>query len=320
MPQRLSMLTTWLEQQLKTDALILAPMAGDASFRRYFRVQHEGRSLIAADAPPATEDTRSFVTLADVFSKAGVIVPEIFASDIENGFLLLSDFGENVYLNALHAKSASGLYENALHTLQKIQKTQATLPAFDRNFILQELQFFQEWFLEKYLQVDFPKKLLHETFEKLVQSATEQPQVLVHRDYHSRNLMVLPGSSVGVLDFQDAVWGPVTYDIVSLLRDCYIDWPETDVKRWALAYYHESTVLSAYSPDQFLRWFDLMGIQRHLKAAFIFARKHLRDGVSTYLSDIPRTITYVLNITREYPEFREFHKCLADTVAPRIFR
>jgi len=125
MPQRFSMLTTWLEQQLKTDALVLAPMAGDASFRRYFRVQHEGRSLIAADAPPATEDTRSFVTLADVFSKAGVIVPEIFASDIENGFLLLSDFGEDVYLKALQAKNVSGLYENALHTLQKIQKTQA---------------------------------------------------------------------------------------------------------------------------------------------------------------------------------------------------
>jgi aminoglycoside/choline kinase family phosphotransferase len=182
-------------------------------------------------------------------------------------------------------------------------------------FIQKELDNFEHWFLDRYLCVQIPQ--LQKTFDFLISSATNQPQVCVHRDYHSRNLIRLANNGVGVLDFQDAVWGPVAYDAVSLLRDCYINWPRKQVEQWA-ENFRKMAELKHVSPEEFLRWFDLMGIQRHLKALFIFARKYIRDSSHHYIPDIPRTFQYVLDVSESYPELSEFRRVLIGEVAPKV--
>lgn len=229
--------------------------------------------------------------------------------------------GDAVFSQGVSQNNADDLYKTALLELGKIQKCSLDFAHFDSSWMNNELQLFKEWVVEKHLnQTLSPKtsKMLDHTFEFLLKSATEQPQCFIHRDYHSRNLMLLPNNKIGILDFQDAMIGPITYDLVSLIRDCYIDWPQEQVIAWA-RFFHDNFLTSQIpSQEQFLRWFDLMGIQRHLKASFIFARKHHRDNVSSYLKDIPRAMRYILQVAPNYPELRDFGDWISETIAPRF--
>jgi N-acetylmuramate 1-kinase len=315
MTARSDFLQSWLTNHFKTDNIQITPLQGDASFRRYFRIQHNNTSYIVMDAPPELEDVHPFVHVTHVFSAHNIHVPHIFAENLEHGFLLLTDFGDRLYFKELNADNVDELYKSALETLVRIQTCQVAFPPFDAAFIQKELDNFEHWFLERHLTIKI--RHLHKYFKVLIDSAINQPQVCVHRDYHSRNLVCLDSGGVGVLDFQDAVWGPVTYDAVSLLRDCYIDWPREQVETWANDFYKMAGIHSI-SADEFLRCFDLMGVQRHLKALFIFARKYIRDDSHHYLPDIPRTFQYVLDVSENYPELSEFRKILVGEVAPRV--
>ncbi|MCK5640203.1 MAG: phosphotransferase [Gammaproteobacteria bacterium] len=309
MPERLNLLTHWLKNDLGLPAFDIAPASADASFRRYFRVSFNGETRIVMDAPPDKENIEPFMHTSKLLHDAGLNVPEVLASDIEQGFLLLSDLGSEQYLAALNEESVDRLYADALDALALIQSRAVcddTLPPYDRSLLLQEMELFREWYLGWHLGLELSEQeqnILNEAFSLLAENALEQPQVFVHRDYHSRNLMVCENNP-GILDFQDAVAGPVTYDLVSLLRDCYITWPREQVEAWALGFHQRSLdngVLNIQDKEQFLRWFDLMGVQRHLKAIGIFARLNHRDGKPGYLDDIPRTLTYVQEVCRRYP-------------------
>ncbi len=299
MPDRLEQLKRWLDNELEFSDYTLAPASSDASFRRYFRVVHDGARFIIMDAPPEKEDSRPFIRVAKQLFDAGLNVPEVLDEDLDQGFLLLSDLGNTPYLGALNEASVERLYGDALGALAAIQTCACDgLPRYDRALLLREMELFREWLVEKHLGItpgDAQHALLDDAFDLLIENALAQPQVFVHRDYHSRNLMLIPRNNPGILDFQDAVYGPVTYDLVSLLRDCYIAWPRSRVEDWALGYLElalQTGILHEEhnDPVQFLRWFDLMGVQRHLKASGIFARLNHRDGKPGYLDDIPRTL------------------------------
>ena len=330
MPNRFDELTQWLRQDVGLLAFDIAPASSDASFRRYFRVRHAGVSHIVMDAPPDKENCHPFVNVAQAFHERGLNVPHVLHANLERGFLLLTDLGNRQYLEELSAPHANvnQLYGDALDTLLRLQQPGAPgytpLPPYDLPLLMREMVLFRDWFMAQHLKIiadDAITATLDHTFNLLAQAALEQPQVWVHRDYHSRNLMLTEHHNPGVLDFQDAVIGPVTYDLVSLLRDCYIAWPRERVEEW-VAKYHEQAmqagILSHVSSAQFLRWFDLMGAQRHLKAIGIFARLNIRDGKPGYLKDIPRTLGYVLDVSRRHPELAEFHRFLHVKIMPRM--
>ncbi|MEK6730819.1 MAG: phosphotransferase [Pseudomonadota bacterium] len=322
MNQRKQALKCWLSKTLNMPNIDLQALAGDASFRRYFRLQLDHDSFIAVDSPHDKEPFFPFIQIANIFKNLGLNVPHIFHTDETQGFLLISDFGNKIYCNELNSKNADKLYHMAIHNLLIFQtyatESDVTLASFDQVWMLAELKNFSHWFLEKYLELDLPQDVLHNTFDLLLQNANEQPKVFIHRDYHSKNLMLLPNNELGILDFQDAMIGPLTYDLASLLRDCYIDWPANQVLTWVKSYYQTAikTKLFHASEQQFLRWFDLMGMQRHLKAIFIFARKQLRDNNDTYLQYIPRTLKYVQTICDQYAELMAFQKLLNAYIIP----
>lgn len=325
---RLDGLQHWLTQTLAPQTLTITPLAGDASFRRYFRVQLADRTLIAMDAPPDKENSVPFVAIARAFAQLGIQVPQIFAANLEQGFLLLSDLGDRLYLTELNAHNAENLYNNALLVLPQIQSCREvsgwSLPHFNRDFILREWRLFQEWVLQQHWGLPLTvseQYLLVDAFEFLVEAALAQPQVCVHRDYHSRNLLVLDNDAVGVLDFQDAVWGPITYDAVSLLRDCYISWPRAEIERWCLNFHTHLTdtkQLNDVSAAQFMRWFDLLGIQRNLKALGIFARLNHLYKRPNYLKDIPVGLNYILEVSADYPELAKFRHFLQTNAIPQL--
>ena len=298
----------------------MTPASEDASFRRYFRVQLRDASYIAMDAPPDKEACGPFVAIAAGFAARGVNVPRVFNSDLRQGFLLLTDFGAIHYLSVLDDRNVDRLYRDAIRALIDLQTPRAddhlSLPPYDRELLLREMGLFGEWYVGSHLAYSLNRKesdLLARSFETLAQSALEQPKVWVHRDYHSRNLMVVPERNPGILDFQDAVVGPFTYDLVSLLRDCYVRWPEDRVWAWTEEYRRGTEVRhvnSEVSDSQFRRWFDLMGAQRHLKAIGIFARLKYRDGKEGFIGDIPRTLGYLVSVCGRYDELSELHELL----------
>lgn len=326
MSQRLVELVQWLDGLPGLQGVPLTPATGDASFRRYFRLTTGQGSYIAMDAPPGQEDSARFVRLARALGALGLHVPEVLAEDLTRGFLLLEDLGPRSYLDDLTAENADRLYGDALAALLVIQACgpQEGLPAYDRPFLLREMEIFREWLLGAHLGIALSaeeSRRLDEAFDLLADNALEQPQVCVHRDYHARNLLVSPSPSPGILDFQDAVVGPVTYDLVSLLRDCYLAWPEERVGDWARGYLQlaiQSGVLREGDAEPFPRWFDLMGMQRHLKASGIFARLLRRDGKPGYLKDIPRTLGYVVGVARRYPELAPLGAFVSERVLPRL--
>ena len=313
MPERLRLLEHWLEQSCRLPGHEISPASADASFRRYFRVAlPDGQTLIAMDAPPEKEDCRPFVEVAGRMRLAGLHVPQILAQDLEQGFLLMEDLGSRDYLDVLTPDTAGPLYADAIAALLRLQASApvAGLPPYDRPMLLREMQLFSEWLLGEHLGLALDageQGMLQTAFEHLIENALAQPVVCVHRDFHSRNLMLVDEDNPGVIDFQDAVAGPISYDLVSLLRDCYVRWPPEQVDRWVFDYYHaarSAALLEATDEPTFREWFDLMGVQRHLKAAGIFARLNHRDGKPGYLADIPRTLGYIVDVGRRLPSMR----------------
>lgn len=296
----------------------LSPASSDASFRRYFRIQQsQGPSLIAMDAPPP-EDCARFVRIAHLLQGTGVSVPAVLAENIEQGFLLLSDMGTTTYLHQLNPDSAHQLYMEAMGALLRIQchSEPGVLPEYDHAFILRELILFPEWYLQKHLGLQISDKQqaeLDKIFALLAERALAQPRVLMHRDYHSRNLMVIQPGNPGILDFQDAVYGPITYDLVSLLRDAYISWDEEMVLDWAVRYWEQAKRLGLpVNPDidGFYQDFEWMGLQRHLKILGIFARLSHRDGKHQYLDDVPMVLDYVRKTANRYAVFKPLLRLL----------
>ncbi len=312
----------WLENDLLLTIISCEPASSDASFRRYFRIKVSEGQFIVMDAPPEKENIEPFIRVAGLLAGSQVNVPTILQQNLTDGFLLLEDFGSQCFLDQLNASNASTLYQSALDALFKLQSyttiQDCKLPVYNEPLLQRELGIFEDWFLNELLDIQIPVLLWEAVCTILINSALEQPIICVHRDYHSRNLMFLHDDSPGVIDFQDAVIGPITYDLVSLLRDCYIAWPNQQVELWMNDYYERllQAKLIACTPACFKRWFDLMGVQRHLKAIGIFSRLHLRDGKSSYLNDIPRTLNYVMTICANYPEFEGFSEFLQKQVLP----
>ena len=324
--ERLELLRLWLKPLSGTYRLqleTLRPASSDASFRRYFRIdagaapqgQRSAPSYVAMDAPPSHEDCRPYVHIARLLAQQGVSTPEIIASDIEQGFLLLSDFGSTTYADALAQTGAdvAALYADAIAALVRLQQAQpgSTLPTYDEQRLRSEMLLFPEWYLARHLGTEVTAhehEILESTFALLIEAATAQSQVLVHRDYHCRNLMVLspPQHNPGVLDFQDAVVGPVTYDLVSLLRDAYVEWPETQQLDWAARYWELARAAGLPVParfDAFWRDLEWMGLQRTLKVLGIFARLCYRDGKAGYLADIPLVLRHTQRVVERYGAF-----------------
>lgn len=328
MDQRLEQLKVWL-CSLGEEYDHLEPASADASFRRYFRVFYADTTVVVMDAPPDKEDCTQFIKVAKLMHESGVHVPEILQMDLDQGFLLLSDLGTVPYLDKLNSNSADGLYRDAMQAVIALQKNtplDCDLPQYDEALLLREMELFREWFMPKQLGFKLDEEhnhLLDATFSQLVNAALEQPQVCVHRDYHSRNLMVLAENNPGVIDFQDAVIGPITYDLVSLLRDCYIAWPQSQVDDWVGQFKglaQQAGLLQAAETDSFTRWFDLMGMQRHIKVLGIFSRLNLRDGKANYLNDIPLTFEYLVTVSERYAEFKHFSQFLREVVEPQLSR
>jgi N-acetylmuramate 1-kinase len=320
---RLEALQRWLSRDLDLAEYHLKPASADASFRRYFRVYFKEGTLIAMDAPPEQGNCSSFVYLAGRLRLLGLNVPEVLEQDLTQGFLLLTDLGERTYLSALNRHNSTALYKEAWTALQLLQGGEGVLldlPPYSASLLRQELNLFREWYLQRHLGIAIGAAL-DKVFALLIASALEQPQVPIHRDYHSRNLMVTAQVSPGILDFQDAVKGPVTYDLVSLLRDCYIAWPCKTVHAWLYAYRQAAMrrgIAVGPNEQEFLRWFDWMGVQRHLKASGIFARLYYRDGKAGYLKEIPRTLKYLRTISSQYGELAELAKVLQALPRPAI--
>ncbi|MHC8353309.1 aminoglycoside phosphotransferase family protein [Pseudomonas sp. RT4P38] len=319
---RLQHLKVWLDEQLAVlfaeqgwgavPPATLIAASSDASFRRYFRWEGEGRSFVVMDAPPPQENCKPFVDIAFLLAKSGINVPKIYAEDLERGFLLLNDLGNKTYLDVIDSENADNLFKDALQALLAFQQLPmvAPLPSYDVALLRRELELFPEWYVKRELGIEFDlaqQMLWKNVTELLIDSALAQPQVLVHRDYMPRNLM-LSEPNPGVLDFQDAVYGPVTYDVTCLFKDAFLSWPEERVRGWLEVYWQQAGDLGIpVQPDfdDFLRASDLMGVQRHLKVIGIFARICHRDGKPRYLGDVPRFFAYIDAVIARRPELAE---------------
>ncbi|WP_030130010.1 aminoglycoside phosphotransferase family protein [Pseudomonas sp. QTF5] len=325
---RLQHLKVWLDEQLailfaeqgwgSVPPATLTAASSDASFRRYFRWEGAGRSFIVMDAPPPQENCKPFVDIAFLLAKSGINVPKIYAEDLERGFLLLNDLGNKTYLDVIDSENADDLFKDALQALLAFQQLPmvAPLPSYDVALLRRELELFPEWYVKRELGIEFDSAqqiLWQQVSDLLIHSALAQPKVLVHRDYMPRNLM-LSEPNPGVLDFQDAVYGPVTYDVTCLFKDAFLSWPEERVRGWLEDYWQQAGALDIpVQPDfeDFLRASDLMGVQRHLKVIGIFARICHRDGKPRYLGDVPRFFAYIDAVIARRPELAELGELLA---------
>jgi N-acetylmuramate 1-kinase len=324
---RLAALTEWVVDTLGFAGSVIEPASADASFRRYFRVTRGADTYIVMDAPPDKENVAPFVSVARLLAGMGLNVPIVLARDEARGFLLLSDLGSRQYLDELNlAHDVDRLYADALAALVTMQTAAdpavRELPRYDRALLLREMELFPEWFLGRHLGATLSteeRAMLARLFDALSGAALEQPTAFVHRDYHSRNLLLSARDNPGILDFQDAVYGPITYDAVSLLKDCYIAWPPARVRAWLEDYRGQLTSAGYAVPGDsaaFVRWFDLMGMQRHIKVLGIFARLFYRDGKPGYLKDLPRVLAYVRETAGAYPETAEFATFLKTRIDP----
>jgi aminoglycoside/choline kinase family phosphotransferase len=311
------------------------PASADASFRRYFRAFNNGATYIVMDAPPGKEDVRPYLKVTRLLETLGAHVPHVHQADTDRGLLLLEDLGGTHYLSRFNAgEDPERLYGDALRVLADVQvrgrSAAAEVPPYDREPLAREVALMPEWFLGRHLSVglsDVESRMIARTFEFLVVEALAQPTVFVHRDFHSRNLMVVADRNPGIIDFQDALRGPVGYDLVSLLKDCYISWPRERVVRWVSGYRallrskgDAGAWLSGADDTEFLRWFDLIGVQRHVKVLGVFARLWYRDGKAGYLRDLPLTLEYVRDTCTRYPELGEFGRFLEERVVGELPR
>mgnify|MGYP002654315328 FL=1 len=324
---RLDTLRSWLkglEPSWQLDLPTLAPASADASFRRYFRIASKNPdfpTLIVMDAPPQHEPLDAFIEVDLLLENAGLNVPRILEKNVAEGFLLLKDLGTKTYLAELNSESADALYKDATHALVQMQLASKpnVLPNYDEALLKRELDLFPEWYLGKHLHIELSKLQnlqIKQAFEIILQNNLAQAQVYVHRDYHSRNLMVTEKNNPGVIDFQDAVYGPITYDASSLWRDAYIAWPEERVIDWVIKFWEEGRQVGLPMPNdfgQFYRDFEWMGLQRHLKVLGIFARLFHRDGKDGYLKDIPLVLEYAIATSNRYIELKALARILEST-------
>jgi len=309
--QRQKQLIEWLKGQFPDSAFDLTPASADASFRRYFRATFHDRSLVVMDAPPPQENCRPFLHIAKLFEEAGTHVPHVYAQDLEQGFLLLSDLGNTTYLQALSDSNARELYGAATDALIKIQlaSRENELPPYDEALLLREMRLFPDWYIAKHLQVTLGEKQsakLEEVFQRITKNNLAQPCVYVHRDYHSRNLMVTEPNP-GILDFQDAVHGPITYDLASLFKDAYIRWEEAQIMDWLIRYWEKARAAGLPVHEdfgEFYRDYEWMGVQRHIKVLGIFARLYHRDGKEGYLKDMPLVMEYLRRACERYVDLK----------------
>ena len=324
---RIDTLRGWLkglEPSWQLDLATLAPASADASFRRYFRIESKNPTyptLIVMDAPPQHEPLDAFIEIDLLLFEAGLHVPQILEQNIEDGFLLLSDLGHKTYLEALNNESANALYRDASHALVQMQLASKpnVLPNYDQALLQRELDLFPEWYLKQHLQLELSAiqtAQMRQAFALIIENNLAQEKVFVHRDFHSRNLMVTAQNNPGILDFQDAVYGPITYDAASLWRDAYIAWPEEMVIDWVIQFWEEGRKSGLPMPSdfgQFYRDFEWMGLQRHLKVLGIFARLFHRDGKDGYLKDIPLVLDYAIATANRYIELKPLARILEAT-------
>jgi aminoglycoside/choline kinase family phosphotransferase len=332
-PDRAAERLAWARATLGDPALTLEPASSDASFRSYWRTRTRGGSVIVMDSPPALEDPAPWVEIGARLRAAGLHVPAVLAQDLAQGFLLIEDLGNRLYLPALDETSAGALYSQAMDALLRIQAgvDGTSLPPYNHAFLQRELELMPEWFLQRHLGYTPACEewdVIEQAFTVLLHNAAEQPRVFVHRDFHSRNLLVVPPPAdpallwnPGIIDFQGALYGPLAYDLASLLRDCYIAWDEARVAHWLDQYRERAQraglLDAALDPERFRRWFDLIGMQRHLKVLGIFCRLWYRDGKRGYLADLPRVLGYVLGVARRYPELAELATLIERCVGGR---
>ena len=324
---RLNTLCDWLkglQPSWQLDLDTLAPASADASFRRYFRIESKNPdfgTLIIMDAPPQHEPLDAFIQVDFLLSEAGLNVPKILEKNTAKGFLLLNDLGNKTYLAELNDETANHLYQDATHALIQMQLASKpnVLPNYDEALLQRELDLFPEWYLRKHLEIeltDIQQAQMKQSFKLIIDNNLAQAKVYVHRDYHSRNLMVTEKNNPGVLDFQDAVYGPITYDAASLWRDAYIAWPEERVIDWVIKFWEQGRKAGLPMPDdfgQFYRDFEWMGLQRHLKVLGIFARLFHRDGKDGYLKDIPLVLKYAIATANRYIELKPLARLLEST-------
>ncbi|MEI8163289.1 MAG: phosphotransferase [Betaproteobacteria bacterium] len=326
--ERQKQITTWLAGLWPGRSFTLAPASADASFRRYFRATlDDGGTRIVMDAPPANEDCRPWLQVQQLFQAAGTHVPEVLAQDTERGFLLLSDLGNRTYLQALDADNAAPLYADAIAALVKIQLASraGVLPGYDQALLRRELDLFPQWFLSQHHRMvltQSEQQSLETVFGRILAVNLAEPKVFVHRDYHSRNLMHIAGSAAnpGIIDFQDAVYGPISYDMVSLLKDAYIEWDEDLALDWLVRYWQQARKAGlpvAVDFGDFFRDYEWMGVQRHLKVLGIFARLCHRDGKDGYLKDLPLVARYLRKACERYSELSPLRKIL-DRVEDKV--
>lgn len=327
MTERNQLLHHFVEQHFPNHQGELTMVSGDASFRRYYRIRVANDSIILMDAPKPMEDVEKFHRLATALAQAGVRVPHIFARDFQHGFLAIEDLGD-VMLSQRLGDAPDAWYTKALAALPQIRRLQqfTELPVFDSAFIKRELGIFMEWFIERHLGMTLTaaeSTVLDAAFAQLELAILQQPQAAMHRDFHSRNFMVLPDNSLAVIDFQDAVVGPVCYDAVSLLRDCYVRWPDAQVARWRGLFLSQLQQQGWYLGDEAARFeqdFDFTGLQRHIKVLGIFCRLNYRDQKAGYMADLPRVFSYVMDVAAQYPQLSEFVAWLQRDVQPRFLR
>jgi aminoglycoside/choline kinase family phosphotransferase len=337
--QRQEQLTEWLHSLFPNEKFAIAPASADASFRRYFRATFDNRTLIVMDAPPQHEDCRPFLHVAKLFEDAGTHVPHVYAQDLSQGFLLLSDLGNTTYLQVLNHGTARGLYGTATDALIKIQlaSRENELPPYDEAMLLREMRLFPEWYIGKHLNVTLSNAQnakLETVFSRIIANNLAQPHVYVHRDYHSRNLMVIdpPANgplrverivavqpNPGIIDFQDAVYGPITYDLASLFKDAYIRWEEAEIIDWLIRYWEKARKAGLPVHEDFsvfYRDYEWMAVQRHLKVLGIFARLYHRDGKQGYLKDLPLVMAYLRAACSRYIDLKPLLNLL-DTLEPQ---
>lgn len=323
MQNREKSLNKWLEEKLNGIAFSIKPLAGDASFRQYFRLFFQKETRIVMDAPPDKEAIEPFLQINTLLNHLNIKTPQVHAFDLNEGFAILDDLGDELLLSTITSENADQFYQEGFEIINKLHLCSIDdldLPSFDHDFMQKELLIFKDWFLNQYLKINLSHSELEIINESLIWLTTKiaaQPLTLIHRDFHSRNLMVCKSVNsvhLSVIDFQDAMIGPFTYDLVSLLKDCYIQWPPGRILDWVSYFYTNSPWTQVCSLPQFIEGFHLCGLQRHLKVLGVFARLYLRDKKPQYLHDLPRTFRYVLDCLETHKELQDFYQFMQNRI------